>query len=87
MAASDSPKDTGRSPSDVLTAFVKEEPNLDYTVDAKSDLVCRNLPNGQRSCIKVHLDQKEMFSVMQKLDFFCSLPIDPTQTYLECRKI
>lgn len=29
----------------------------------------------------------QMFSQMQKLGFFCALPMDPTETYMECRRV
>ncbi|KAJ1979913.1 hypothetical protein H4R34_002655 [Dimargaris verticillata] len=66
--------------------FIQEDPNREYTVDANAQQVCRQLPNGNQSCIRVALDQKAMFEVMQKLDFFCTLPIDPEKTYLECKR-
>lgn len=28
-----------------------------------------------------------MFSEMQKLGFFCALPMDPTQTHIECTRV
>ncbi|KAJ1954960.1 hypothetical protein IWQ62_005637 [Dispira parvispora] len=70
-----------------LTDFVKEDPNSLYTLDGQGGLVCRTTANGRRDCLRVKLDQKSMFTLMQKLDFFCTLPIDPEHTHLECKKV
>ncbi|OAD69106.1 hypothetical protein PHYBLDRAFT_67196 [Phycomyces blakesleeanus NRRL 1555(-)] len=29
----------------------------------------------------------EMFAEMQKLGFFCALPMDPTKTHMECQRL
>lgn len=29
----------------------------------------------------------QMFSQMQKLGFFCALPMDPTKTHMECKHV
>lgn len=40
-------------------------------------------------CMNWHYDllDTEMFSEMQKLGFFCALPMDPTQIHMECRRV
>ncbi|KAJ1983006.1 hypothetical protein H4R33_004928 [Dimargaris cristalligena] len=76
MSSSSTQPTTGPNPpaaTQTLEQFVTEQPQCVYIVDAKSDLVCRNLPDGRRSCVRVDLTQKEMFEVMQKLDFFLGL--------------
>ncbi|KAJ1972037.1 hypothetical protein H4R35_004898 [Dimargaris xerosporica] len=88
MSSSNASDKTARNDTaTTMYKFIQEDPNREYTVDAKAQQVCRQLPNGNRSCIRVALDQKAMFEVMQKLDFFCTLPMDPEKTYLECRRV
>lgn len=67
--------------------FVKMAPGKEYTIDQKEQELCRDGLNGQRECVKLNLEYTQMFSQMQKLGFFCALPMDPTKTYMECYRV
>ncbi|KAI8885759.1 hypothetical protein K501DRAFT_215228 [Backusella circina FSU 941] len=69
-----------------LDEFVNKAPGSEYTIDQKEQTLCRGV-NGQRECVKLNLEYTEMFSQMQKLGFFCALPMDPTETYMECKRV
>ncbi|KAK4053318.1 hypothetical protein OIO90_003930 [Microbotryomycetes sp. JL221] len=56
------------------------------THDFKTD-VCRTAGPGEKTCVEVHHEVTQVFAVMQRLGFFCQLPIDPTHTEIECLKI
>ncbi|KAI8976065.1 hypothetical protein BDB01DRAFT_728119 [Pilobolus umbonatus] len=70
-----------------IDKFVNVAPTREYTIDQKSQTLCRQSENGQKECIKVNLEYSQMFTQMQKLGFFCTLPMDPTETYMECRRV
>ncbi|EIE88174.1 hypothetical protein G6F46_009980 [Rhizopus delemar] len=72
---------------DRLDSFVKEAPGNEYTIDQKEQELCRQNLNGQGECIKLNLEYTQMFSEMQNLGFFCALPMDPTKTHMECRRV
>ncbi|KAG0748057.1 hypothetical protein G6F57_006348 [Rhizopus arrhizus] len=72
---------------DRLDSFVKIAPAAGYTIDQKEQELCREGSNGQQECIKLNLEYTQMFSEMQKLGFFCALPMDPKKTFMECRKV
>ncbi|RKP14802.1 hypothetical protein BJ684DRAFT_8006 [Piptocephalis cylindrospora] len=42
---------------------------------------------GQQTCVRLGLNQREMFESMQSLGFFCQVPSNPHLTHLECRRI
>ncbi|KAI9227544.1 MAG: hypothetical protein DHS80DRAFT_17057 [Piptocephalis tieghemiana] len=42
---------------------------------------------NHQTCVRLGLNQKEMFESMQTLGFFCQVPSNPHQLHLECRKI
>ncbi|KAI8090028.1 uncharacterized protein BX664DRAFT_281426 [Halteromyces radiatus] len=70
-----------------IDSFVEKVPAGFYTIDQKERELCRQLGGNQQDCIKLNLEYSEMFSQMQKLGFFCALPMDPTLTYMECRRV
>ncbi|CAO3702199.1 unnamed protein product [Rhizopus stolonifer] len=70
-----------------LESFVKAAPGNEYTIDQKEQELCRKNSNGQEECLKLSLDYTQMFSEMQKLGFFCALPMDPKKTFMECRRV
>ncbi|KAK9720542.1 hypothetical protein K7432_004086 [Basidiobolus ranarum] len=70
-----------------LEKFVKQNESAEYLLDDKSNELCRTLPDGKQNCLKLSLDQKEMFSMMQKLNFFCTLPLEPEKTHIICKRI
>ncbi|KAL1921634.1 uncharacterized protein VTP21DRAFT_10276 [Calcarisporiella thermophila] len=79
-----------------LERFVREDTAAEYVIDPQftpnpneknKGEVCRRLSNGQTRCLRMELDPREMFSQMQRLGFFCALPLDPSQTHMECRRV
>ncbi|KAI9021531.1 hypothetical protein CLU79DRAFT_753701 [Phycomyces nitens] len=70
-----------------LNAFVAKAPQDNYNIDQYKHQLCRQLPSGQEECLKLKLEFVEMFSEMQKLGFFCALPMDPTKTHMECQRL
>lgn len=65
----------------------QQDPSATYTLDGErtktvSEL-CKRLPNGGLSCLKLDIASRELFAIMQKLDYFCTLPQDPSKTYSE----
>ncbi|KAI8372966.1 uncharacterized protein BYT42DRAFT_578726 [Radiomyces spectabilis] len=70
-----------------LDKFVAAAPGNNYNIDQYHQQLCRQLPGGQEECVKLKLEYTEMFSQMQKLGFFCALPMDPTKTHMECRRV
>jgi len=74
-----------------LKEFIKDDPLSQYTFDSErgsseSELCREDTPNG-RECIKLRMDAKKLFEAMQDQGFFCSLPMDPERTYMQCRPI
>ncbi|KAJ1034796.1 hypothetical protein NDA13_001050 [Ustilago tritici] len=49
--------------------------------------LCAKLPDGRMSCTEIALEAKSLFSTMQSLDFFCTLPHDPAKTHINCQRI
>ncbi|KAL1930131.1 hypothetical protein VTP01DRAFT_1285 [Rhizomucor pusillus] len=70
-----------------LDKFVEAAPQNSYNIDQYKQQLCRQLPGGQEECLKLNLEYSQMFSEMQKLGFFCALPMDPTKTHMECRRV
>ncbi|ORY94853.1 hypothetical protein BCR43DRAFT_494703 [Syncephalastrum racemosum] len=70
-----------------LDKFVAAAPQNGYNLDQYKQQVCRQLPGNQEECLKLNLEYAQMFSEMQKLGFFCALPMDPTKTHMECRRV
>jgi len=48
--------------------------------------VCRRLPQGGQSCLKLQFASTKMFEELQKLNYFCILPQDTARTEMECRR-
>ncbi|CAB4406202.1 unnamed protein product [Rhizophagus irregularis] len=71
-----------------LENFVREDDSAKYVIDPKN-VVCRKNDNADKvSCLKLNeLDEKEIFSQMQKLGFYCALAQDPNNIGLECNKV
>ncbi|KAI7876176.1 hypothetical protein K492DRAFT_198674 [Lichtheimia hyalospora FSU 10163] len=72
---------------DRLNKFVDAAPQYSYNIDQYRGQICRQLPGGQEECLKLSLEYTEMFSQMQKLGFFCALPMDPKKTHMECTRV
>ncbi|KAK9761843.1 hypothetical protein K7432_012952 [Basidiobolus ranarum] len=70
-----------------LEKFVRQNESAEYILDDKTNELCRTLSDGRQNCLKLSLDQKEMFSMMQKLNFFCTLPLEPEKTHIICKKV
>ena len=71
-----------------LENFVREDDSAKYIIDPKN-VICRKKDNVDKvSCVKLNeLDEKEIFSHMQKLGFYCALAQDPNQFGIECKKV
>ncbi|RLV96521.1 hypothetical protein JA1_000197 [Spathaspora sp. JA1] len=73
-----------------ITEFVEKEPwklfIIDGERDAQQSIICTDTNNG-KTCLKLGINSIEMFKIMQKMEYFCSLPDDVAATYFECRKI
>ncbi|KAG2226225.1 hypothetical protein INT45_003370 [Circinella minor] len=70
-----------------INKFVAVAPQNSYNIDQYKGQICRQLPGGQEECLKLNLEYTQMFSQMQKLGFFCALPMDPTKTHMECTRV
>ncbi|KAM3582083.1 hypothetical protein VKS41_005513 [Umbelopsis sp. WA50703] len=70
-----------------LDQFVQQAPAAYYNIDQDKQRICRQLPNGQEKCVELNLEATQMFSQMQKLGFFCALPMDPKKTHMECKHV
>ncbi|KAG7452853.1 uncharacterized protein BT62DRAFT_31080 [Guyanagaster necrorhizus] len=73
-----------------LKSFIETRPSSQYTFDSERDsprsTICRpsDSTDGSKECITIEMNSKKLFATMQSLGFFCALPVDPTQTYMEC---
>jgi len=72
-----------------LKQFISRDPNKPYTFDsergASQSEICRQGKN--KECIILQMTSRELFAAMQENGFFCALPMDPTRTYIECKRI
>ncbi|KAJ3728747.1 hypothetical protein EV361DRAFT_430065 [Lentinula raphanica] len=75
---------------EALRNFVSRSPNNHYTFDSERDApqseICRDDPNNHE-CITLQMNSRQMFAAMQSLGFYCSLPMDPGKTYMECKPL
>jgi len=79
-------------PNDILNAFIKHDPNCHYTFDSERDSpqseLCRKGSGSKgQECIMIQMNSKRLFEAMQELGFFCALPMDPSRTYIECKRL
>ncbi|GAA95569.1 uncharacterized protein L969DRAFT_44653 [Mixia osmundae IAM 14324] len=75
-----------------VESFVRSVPmqglvTFDSERDAKVAKLCRLSSSGQRECNEVALHSRQLFEHLTKLGFFCTSPIDPSKTEIECRRI
>ncbi|KAI5956903.1 hypothetical protein KGF54_000522 [Candida jiufengensis] len=78
--------------SNTVSQFIENYPisNLfiiDGEKDLKKSIICTSNNDGGKTCLKLQMNSIELFKIMQKNEFFCSLPNDVDATYFECRKI
>ncbi|KAI5827944.1 hypothetical protein K523DRAFT_277834 [Schizophyllum commune Tattone D] len=71
---------------DALNKFVGQDPNAMYTFDAPAGVPRAELCRG-KNCVTLDLYSTKMFECMQKLGFYCALPMDPGRTHMECRPL
>ncbi|KAL1746082.1 hypothetical protein HDZ31DRAFT_62534 [Schizophyllum fasciatum] len=71
---------------DALSKFVGQDPNATYTFDAPPDVPRAELCRGKH-CVTLDLYSTKMFECMQKLGFYCALPMEPGRTHMECRPL
>ncbi|KAF9820177.1 hypothetical protein IEO21_01610 [Rhodonia placenta] len=79
------------NPEEQLKTFISEDPDSHYTFDsergaARSE-VCREGKEKGRKCITLAMHSTKMFAAMQAQGFFCALPMDPSRTHMECRRM
>ncbi|KAI5959217.1 hypothetical protein KGF57_002155 [Candida theae] len=60
---------------------------IDGEKDTKESIICTSNRDGGKTCLKLQINSIELFKIMQKHEYFCSLPNDINATYFECRKI
>jgi hypothetical protein len=77
------------SPKEFLKQFISRNPNAQYSFDSERNAsqseICRQGKN--KECIILQMTSRELFAAMQENGFFCALPMDPTRTYIECKRI
>lgn len=71
--------------------FISHNPESQYTFDSErgssiSEL-CRQNGKSNPDCITLQMNAKRLFEAMQDQGFFCSLPMDPGRTYMECKPL
>ncbi|TKY89683.1 hypothetical protein EX895_001468 [Sporisorium graminicola] len=71
--------------------FVQQTGAATFTLDGergsgKSQL-CAQQSDGRFTCVEIALEAKSLFSTMQSLNFFCTLPQDPSKTHINCQRI
>ncbi|KAK9896226.1 hypothetical protein P389DRAFT_196328 [Cystobasidium minutum MCA 4210] len=61
------------------------------TFDAKRDAtesdLCRKIPGGGLNCTKILGSTTALFAAIQKMGYFCTMPVDPTSTEIHCTRI
>ncbi|KAI0807145.1 hypothetical protein C8Q74DRAFT_1226111 [Fomes fomentarius] len=81
----------GKAPEKVLDQFIAEDPDSRYTFDSERDApqseLCREGKDKGRKCIMMQMQSTRLFQAMQDQGFFCVLPMDPSQTHIECTRI
>ncbi|KIM49429.1 hypothetical protein M413DRAFT_438609, partial [Hebeloma cylindrosporum] len=74
---------------EILRAFIKHNPNTQYTFDSErgssESELCREGGRKGRECITLKMTSKELFEAMQSYGFFCALPMEPGRTYMSCK--
>ncbi|KAI0637091.1 hypothetical protein C8Q77DRAFT_1269696 [Trametes polyzona] len=79
------------NPQQKLKDFIAEDPNSVYTFDSERDAprseLCREGKEKGRKCIQMEMYSTQLFQAMQDQGFFCALPMDPTRTHIECKRI
>jgi len=77
------------APKEFLKQFISRDPNSKYIFDSERDAsqseICRQ--SKSKECIVLQMTSREMFAAMQENGFFCVLPMDPTRTYIECKRL
>ncbi|KII88701.1 hypothetical protein PLICRDRAFT_41912 [Plicaturopsis crispa FD-325 SS-3] len=84
------PANTKKDEADaVLDSFIARDPQTRYTFDsergAPESEICREGGKLGKECIKLQMQSKRLFEAMQARGFFCSLPMDPSRTYMDCK--
>ncbi|KAI7866196.1 hypothetical protein BDF14DRAFT_1728840 [Spinellus fusiger] len=84
---SDTPNEVSTRELARLNQFVEKAPQNNYNIDQYKNQLCRQIPGKQEECLKLNLEFVQMFGEMQKLGFFCALPMDPKKTHMECQRV
>jgi len=77
-----------QTPEAQLDAFIAKAPANQYTFDSEKDSprseICRVLGKNSKECMILQMNSKKLFEAMQDHGFFCTLPLDPARTHMEC---
>ncbi|KAI1795997.1 hypothetical protein LXA43DRAFT_1090615 [Ganoderma leucocontextum] len=79
------------TPEKTLAEFIAEDPNSAYTFDSERGAplseLCREGKDKGRECIMLRMYSTRLFQAMQDQGFYCALPMDPTRTHIECKRL
>ncbi|KIS67977.1 uncharacterized protein UMAG_11053 [Mycosarcoma maydis] len=71
--------------------FVQQTGAAIFTLDGERgsgrSQLCAQQSDGRLTCTEIALEAKSLFSTMQSLNFFCTLPQDPSKTHINCQRI
>ncbi|KAN0061450.1 hypothetical protein ACQY0O_006297 [Thecaphora frezii] len=74
-----------------VRSFVHNSAASTFVLDGErgsgKSVLCAKEANGRLNCTEIALEARHLFSTMQSLDFFCTLPQDPAKTHINCEKI
>ncbi|PWN32495.1 uncharacterized protein FA14DRAFT_161906 [Meira miltonrushii] len=77
-----------------VTEFVQAQtPGTKFSFDgprgSQRSRLCRHPddPSKQTDCVDIAMEARSLFETMQKLNFFCQLPQDPSKTHITCERI
>ncbi|KAG5716292.1 hypothetical protein E4T56_gene10627 [Termitomyces sp. T112] len=74
--------------NNLLKSFVAHNPAAEYAFDGERDTqvseICRK-GASPKDCITLQMNSRDLFKAMQDLGFFCSVPIDPERTHINCK--
>ncbi|KDQ60643.1 hypothetical protein JAAARDRAFT_31607 [Jaapia argillacea MUCL 33604] len=82
---------SSKNPERLLKDFIDQAPNASYTFDsergAPESEICRDTKEKGMECRMIQMHATKLFEVMQDNGFFCALPMDPSRTHMECRRM
>jgi len=91
MLARSNSHSKGKEADRALSSFISRDPKSKYTFDSErgssQSELCREGGEKGKECIMLQMNAKRLFEAMQENGFYCALPMDPSQTFLECTPI